>query len=437
MKNWDARSQPGYKLLRCAVVRVNNDAGARALCALDHLSPYSDSCTTFKIGPRSLLNSSTSARPEQERKTDYSEAPAAASRDASSATNTVVPRAQTSAAPSRDLVAELVARVRSTRARAPSGPAADIGYVLSAAPSMFPSMNRFQCDELLQTFLARPKQTLVKTARATIFHSERDRQLACPQLQELMVVLDDLFDGTTWERSIIQYDSTQAGVSVAQFLAELRLARPEEHMPGTAERAASVLLQYREVCDVFADCQFVSTRDVAAFFKGEYRSGSVQTTLEAAGPECWKALCKRMGYPAKPFREYDGTFCTDHVVERSLFTAQGRAASTPADSLTNYAMLLAFFNQQGKMKMFGLEKRGWYGEKWAQMAKASMQFRLDFFSKQSKPRFPTTAEFIKSTWCRDEWRPDTTLLPRTHAVHARGVKRKTQSHLSDCNISDA
>eukprot|EP00966_Prymnesium_polylepis_P136044 3143724-Prymnesium_polylepis.1 len=329
--------------------------------------------------------------------------------------------------PSHEMVVQLMQRVRSTRARAPQGTAADVAYVLCAAPSMFPDINSFQCGELMQAFLARPKNTLAKTARTVLFPDARSRELACPVLMALVEILDSIFAGRNWERSVLQFDGTQAVMSVTQFIAELRLAHPEQHAPTAMQREASVLAQYRELHDVFIDCPCVSTAHVHKFFRGDLCQGSEQTTLERSGPECWLALCELMGYPVKPVAEYGGSFCVDHIVERSLYTTRGRDKLTVADTLSNYAMLLDFFNGQGRMKVFGMEKRGWYGEKWADMTKTAMRFRLDF--AEDHGRRPTVAEFTASTWCKDAWQPTSTLLKHTHPVHTR--KRKAQGHMDE------
>lgn len=92
-------------------------------------------------------------------------------------------------------------RVRSTRARAPQGPAADIAFVLSVAPQLYPKINATQCDALLQAFLRTPKRTVARTLRAQ-YTSDRERQLACPVLGTLADVLDVVFDGTNFERSV-------------------------------------------------------------------------------------------------------------------------------------------------------------------------------------------------------------------------------------------
>ena len=320
-----------------------------------------------------------------------------------------------------DGVLELLQRLRITRARAPQGAACEIATVLSVAPHAYPTINTHQCDELLQTFLRKPKQTLLRTLRG-MHRTERERQLACPVLTALVEALDDAFDGSNWERSVTVYSGTQAQMSVAQFIAELRLTRPGKYIPTETERARSVLLQYDELYTVFADAAFVLTSEVAAFFKGELKKGASQTALEAAGPDCWLVLCERMGYPVKPFVEYQGAFCTDHMAERSMFTGKSsRSERTPADTLSNYAMLLDFFNEQGRMKMFGLEKRGWYGEAGASMAKASMQFRLDFFI--DKRRWPTLREFVQSSACKEGWRPRVNLLKRSHPAHSQNRER--------------
>ena len=326
---------------------------------------------------------------------------------------------------STDELQQLIQRMRSSRSRAIQGPACDIAFVLSVAPSIDPAMNATQCDEFLQAFLKAPKQTLGKTLRS-LYRDDRDRQLACPRLAAWVESLDGLFAGSNWERSVVVHMGTQAKTSVAQFIAELRLSRPDQYVPTEQQRASSALLQYVEVYAVFEGCRFVSTADVASFFKGQRRLGVEQTALEAAGPECWLAICERMGYPSKPFAAYEGKFCTDHIVERSLFTKHPRAQSTtPADTLSNYAMLLGFFNEQGRMKMFGMEKRGWYGEAAANAAKASMQFRIDFFVE--KRRFPTNGEFVKSTSCDESWRPRIALLKRTHVANRK--RTLTQSTL--------
>ena len=57
------------------------------------------------------------------------------------------------------------------------------------------------------------------------------------------------------------------------------------------------------------------------------------------------------------------------------FTAKKRDALTPGDTICNYAMLLDWFNEQGRMKLFGLEKHGWYGSRWSAAARAAMQHR--------------------------------------------------------------
>lgn len=321
-------------------------------------------------------------------------------------------------------VVRLVQRMRTTRARAPTGPAADIAFVLSAAPSLYPTINVHQATELLNGFLARPKQTLAKTMRA-LAPTARERQLACPILSRLVEVLDEVFTGSNFERATVVYTGTQAAMSVAQFVAELRLANPSTMIPPDTQRAASVLFQYLEIYSVFVDCAHVTTAQVCSFFKGSLclNATSGQTALERVGPECWLKLCARIGYPCKPFDEYHGNFCTDHIVERSLYTAhKDRDKKTPADVLTNYAMLLSVFNGAGKMKVFGYEKLGWYGQRWSGMAKASLQFRLDFSAEHG--RMPTVGEFKSSTHCKLEWQPTIALLPHNHPVHARATHRQ-------------
>lgn len=337
--------------------------------------------------------------------------------------------------PSHDLLVQLIQRMRSTRARAPQGVAADIAYVLCVAQSVFPNMNAFQCNTLLQAFLARPKSTLVKTARSVLCSDARSSQLACPILSQLVELLDGIFQGNNWERSVVVFQGTQARIALARYMAELRLSYPDTYQPTQTEREASVLIQYQELYDVFADCTYVTTNDVNLFFKGKLKREREQTTLELAGPECWLALCRLMGYPAKPFCEYDGKFCTDHIVERSLYTKKSdRRETTCPDILSNYAMLLGVYNEQGRMKLFGMEKFGWYGTEWSTMAKTSLGFRLDF--QADNGRVSTTADFTKSTWCKEEWKPRTTLLDHWHNVHARGRKRKAQTNLDSFVVRD-
>ena len=241
--------------------------------------------------------------------------------------------------------------------------------------------------------------------------------------------MDDIFSGSNWERSVISHTGTQALQSVSQFIAELRLSNPEKHAPTAEQREASVLAQYQELHDVFIDCACISTAQVNSFFRGKLcLGGGGQTALERAGPECWLALCDLMCYPRKPIAEYEGSFCVDHMIERSLFTTKGRDRLTLPDNLANYAMLLGFFNEQGRMKCFGMEKRGWYGEKWSAMAKTAMRFRIDF--AEDHHRKPTHAEFMeKSSSFIDSWRPSRNLLPSSHAARANSRKRKAQSHI--------
>jgi hypothetical protein len=323
-------------------------------------------------------------------------------------------------------------RIRSARVKAPQGSALDVASILCAAPFAFPHMNKAQCDELLSLFLSRPKHTLLKTSKL-LYPLERDRQLACPILLKLVEVIDSIFSNETFDRSTVLYMGTQASISLNQFLAEMRLLSPDRHIPSELQRQASVLLQYEEIFEAFADCQYVTTAEVASFFRGELCIGIAQTDVERSGPDCWLALVEKMGYPVKALGEYVGAFCTDHVVERSLYTKKGRQVRTLPDTLCNYAMLLGYFNQQGKMKMFGLEKQGWYGTKWASMAKNSMQFRVDFLVGHG--RAPTTRDFIQSTFCKEDWKPVHRLLNRTHPVHARGGSKRSYQNTLDSFVS--
>ena len=172
------------------------------------------------------------------------------------------------------------------------------------------------------------------------------------------------------------------------------------------------------------DYEFVSTKDVGDFFKGELNTRD--PVLQKSGPDCWLALCKRMGYPAKPYAEYDATFHVDHIVCRSMYTRKDRKdTKTIADTLTNLAMLIGEVNTSGFMSCFGREKQGWYGGTFSTMAKAAMGFRGDFLFH--KKRMPTVSEFAKSTQCDEAWHPNVMLLPRTHPVHAN--KRRAQSRI--------
>eukprot|EP00966_Prymnesium_polylepis_P167449 3871299-Prymnesium_polylepis.1 len=214
------------------------------------------------------------------------------------------------------------------------------------------------------------------------------------------------------------------------MILELRLSHPGEYMPTEAERASSVLVQYVEIYEVFKDEAFVTTAQVHSLFRGELcldrKSG--QTAFEKAGPELWLALTKLLGYPSKPLRDYHGQFCVDHVVERSLYSrSENRSVKTPADTLLNYGMLIDAFNTADKMKSYGMEKRMWYTERFSSMARVAMGFRLDFCMAQG--RMPTTAEFVKSTVCKEAWQPSMMLLGRDHPVHRLARKRKTQGSL--------
>ena len=114
--------------------------------------------------------------------------------------------------------------------------------------------------------------------------------------------------------------------------------------------------------------------------------------------------------------------------ERSLYTANvDRRHLSHGDTLTNYAAMFSPINVQYKMKTFGLEKQEWYGAKWSQMAKRSVQYRCDFELKCK--RFPTVREFVNSAHCKDEWRPISVLLPKSHPVHALKRKRDAQVHM--------
>ena len=85
------------------------------------------------------------------------------------------------------------------------------------------------------------------------------------------------------------------------------------------------------------------------------------------------------------------------------------------------------------MKMFGLEKQGWYGTKWASMAKNSMQFRVDFLVENG--RVPTTRDFVRSTLCKEDWKPVHRLLNRTHPVHARSGSKRSYQNTLDSFVS--
>eukprot|EP00966_Prymnesium_polylepis_P334665 7390038-Prymnesium_polylepis.4 len=164
-------------------------------------------------------------------------------------------------------VTRLIQRLRSTRAKAPTGIAYDAALVLASAPSIYPGVNQFQSDCLLAGFLAKPKHTLTKTLMS-LHPTARERELICPIVKGLAQTIDDVYAGHNFDRSVVVHTGTQRQIHLAQFMAELRLLHPEVHEPSSAQREASWLFQYVELYETFKDRQYVTPTDITTFFRG-------------------------------------------------------------------------------------------------------------------------------------------------------------------------
>lgn len=311
--------------------------------------------------------------------------------------------------------------IRLARARAPQGLGADVATILSIAHEVFPGISLPQSNQLFEAFVKRPKADITKTLML-LHPTERDKQLLCPILVQLAKCIDGVFSGSNWERSCVVYSGSLAESSFARLIAQLRIERPGEHIPNELQRVSSVLGRYKEVYTVFENQSFVTTIDISKYFRGELTLGTVQTDYEKAGPEVWIVLCKVMGYPEKAYAAYDGTFHTDHICERSLYTGSSRNVGTIADTLSNYGMLFCFFNQHANLKQCGMEKNGWWTTDMVAMARLSLQFRCDY-SAAHDGDIPTLRQWIESPNCKDAWKPSVLILGNKHPLNKRGGKR--------------
>jgi hypothetical protein len=278
-------------------------------------------------------------------------------------------------------------------------------------------MNTTQCQQLFEAFVKKPKSDIARTL-LRLHPTAQARAVLCPWLEQFADAIDSAFSGSNWDRSCVVYQGSQSRQAFARFIAELRLQRPDQFIPDTTQRHASLLFQYAEIHEVFKFKKCVTTKQVCEYFKGSYKDGPIQTPHEAAGPDVWIALVRSMGYPELKFEAYEGRFHTDHMLERCAYTARSRDVGTLPDTISVYSAMYHFFNTHANLKAYGLEKDEWYGVEMMQMARSALRFRCDY-ALENEGNLPTLQQWVDSDACKPQWKPSVTILKRSHRLYTK------------------